>query len=293
MMNIVRSVPLILRVTLFAVLAGTGVQAAPDFTITDNTASFSLTGTPNAATSTGPTTDFRVGGSSNPDQTFQTWWWYRLTGDTRESALNSPNANWTIDLGGTRASKDFTLAPNVLATMTWFVAGVADGMGILESSLKVTNNTNDEISVSLFHYLDSTLGGSINNESATFSPLTNFPANIRITAPNWRANYIDESNPRESVGYAVGAFPTIRDRLTNNAVDNFGDTGLPFGPGDFTGGYQWNLTIAAGATDQVTMAYAVAAVPEPPSLVLAVLGLAGVLVLRTKKGTTTTQSRIA
>jgi hypothetical protein len=38
----------------------------------------------------------------------------------------------------------------------------------------------------------------------------------------------------------------VGEELNDGAVDNFDNTGLPFGPGDFTGGFQWTRVIPAG-----------------------------------------------
>ena len=52
--------------------------------------------------------------------------------------------------------------------------------------------------------------------------------------------------------------------LADALVTNFDNTGLPFGPGDFTGGFQWfTVTIPASGSQTYTFSVAVndAAVP--------------------------------
>src|ERR1700687_2036432 len=72
-------------------------QPPPGFTIKNENATFTLSGIPNAPTNLPASAELTVGGQGNPNQAFQTWWWFRLPNDTRESAVNAANPTWTIN----------------------------------------------------------------------------------------------------------------------------------------------------------------------------------------------------
>ncbi len=74
----------------------------------------------------------------------------------------------------------------------------------------------------------------------------------------------------------------LTDNPTDNHVDKIDNTGLPFGPDDFAGGFQWSATVAAGSTETFLTQFArnvpllprgATAVPEPNSAILSGLGL--------------------
>lgn len=86
--------------------------------------------------------------------------------------------------------------------------------------------------------------------------------------------------------YQVTAANTLRSALLNNSVTNLNNTGLPFSTGNYTGAWQWNVTINAGQTAGIHALLSdfdydpPAPVPEPASIALAVLGLALILMAR-------------
>ncbi|MBC8188566.1 MAG: hypothetical protein H8E78_10260 [Proteobacteria bacterium] len=50
-----------------------------------------------------------------------------------------------------------------------------------------------------------------------------------------------------ATAYQVTPWRTLLRDLTDGNVDDFDDSGLPFGPADFTGGFQWSTTITPGS----------------------------------------------
>jgi hypothetical protein len=80
--------------------------------------------------------------------------------------------------------------------------------------------------------------------------------------------------------YQAQAFSGLQTSLTNATITNLNNTGLPFGPGDFTGAFQWNNVVAAGGTLTVTSIFT-AYVPAPGALAL--LGLAGLVGSRRRR----------
>lgn len=252
---------------LIALLAGGLVassalaQVGSGGTITNNTATFTLADNLGDATGSGPLSSFSVGGPGNPDHLFQSWWWYRSGNDTRESQMNGATS-WDWSNPGS-ARLNFSTA-EFDAVMVFTVNGFSDGFGELTQTLTVFNTTDHAISVNLFNYQDVDLAGSFGNDSAVL----NSGNVIRVTdaATGWVANY-EGTN-----AFAVSGFSGIRDILANGAADNFGNTGLPFGPGDFTGGFQWSFNLDQGGAATASATLTVTNIPTPGALALASLG---------------------
>lgn len=245
-------------------------QAGTGGSITDNNATFTIADYLGSGTGNGPLADFRVGGTGNPDHLFQAWWWYRVEGvDTREFAFNgASSADWSIP-GTGRINYSYA---NFDAVMEFQVTGTSDGVGVLTQTLTIINNTNDNMTINLFNYQDVDLGGTAGNDSAFLAG----PNVIRITdaAPSdWIANYEGTND------YGVAGFAALRARLTDNNPDNFSGTGLPFGPGDFTGGFQWVLNLSPGSA--ATASATLTIIPSPGAMAL--LGLGGLVGLRRRR----------
>jgi len=70
------------------------------------------------------------------------------------------------------------------------------------------------------------------------------------------------------------ADPNLEDFMRDGIVTDFDNSGLPFknGDGDLHAGFQWRLSVAPGETLSVAASFTV--IPEPATLLLALLGLA-------------------
>jgi hypothetical protein len=247
-----------------ALAAAALAQPGTGGTITHNNATFTQGDVPLSSVGTGPVGEFRVGGPGNPNHYFQSWWWARFPGDTREHALYGPaTANW----GGSLGQLNYSF-PGLPVVQTYQVIGTGSG-GVLVESITLTNTSNQPLSANLFHYLDLDLNGSASGDSAVL----NGPNSIKVTDGPWTAHY------EGSGTYEVGGFPTVRDLLTNNSINNFSNSGLPFGPGDWTGGWQWSFTLQPN--DMITLTASLSIIPAPASA--AVLALGGLVAARRRR----------
>jgi hypothetical protein len=257
-------------------------EPPPGFTIKNDNATFSLSGIPSKPTNLPASADLRVGGKGNPNQAFQTWWWYRLPGETRESAINAMNPVWNKPAPN-EANANFNLGPNLASTMAWSIQETAGSTGLLHSTLTVTNNGKAAIDLTIFHYLDLDLGGTANDDTARYAKgeKKTDPPNLWIGDPNWFARYI--GNSEGFTHYDSDAFPKVRDLLTNNAKDDFPDNQLWFmvGTGDWTGGFEWERTIQPGAKTNfgISVELGPRAMPEPSTFWLFLVGVAGTALL--------------
>jgi hypothetical protein len=256
-------------------LAGTALgQTGTGFTISDGDVFFTQVNSPTSGTGTVSGAAFRVNGATGLDHVFETWWWFRVEGDTREFALN--NAAGTVAAGNT-ATTTWNMAgaaggsPYAFsAVLTYTVTDTGENLGQVAQSMVITNTGSDAITLNLFQYTDFDVNGTASTDSATGGL-----DGITISDGPFTILY-------QGVGasaYQVTTFATLRGLLTNTTVDNLNNTGLPFGPGDFTGGFQWTLTLGAG--ESTTVMASMAVIPTPASLAL--LGLGGLAAARRRR----------
>ena len=202
--------------------------------ITDGVNQWEITG---ASSTDGAITDFEV--PIGTDHQFSNWWWYRVAGDSAETIMPPPDIESYV--GDT-------------ATLTW---NNVDGRGLFSAELEVVilnfppgsvllqilavqNISGANLDLQVFAYTDMDLDASAGNDSA--SAVVGSPSQgidiVDISQGGVLGFYPD--------GYRVDAFSIVRDALNDAVIDDFADTGLPFGPGDYTGAFQWGRVLADG-----------------------------------------------
>lgn len=250
-------------------------------TITAGNMVFTIGDSPTSITAgSGPNADFRATGAAGTDHMFSHWWWYRLAGDNREFNLGNAASSVTI---GTSVLRMTFNQPNFTATLQFQVISTGAEQGFLRSTLSITNTSAAPISISLFNYTDIDLNNTSNGDSAV------------LAAPNFM-RISDPATPVQIAYSGVGAdanqttaYATLQGLLTNAAVDNLNGTGLPFGPGDFTGGFQWGAPSPTGAPGGITIEpgftssviATVSIIPTPGAAAL--MGLAGLAATRRRR----------
>jgi hypothetical protein len=229
--------------TLFAgllLIAASGLHAQG--TVTSAGATYVLT-----ASHFDVSPEVNFNGVGTGDQLFESGWWFRIQGDAQETVFTAPTTqnyaadtatiNWT-DLGGRGLG----------VVKTHVLASAAAGQGEIVTTVAVTNNSASAITLHLFNMADLDVNGSAAGDSATL--IGNV---IRVTDPT--AGFCEY----RGVGAAnflvlpFGATTDVAAQLSNATVTDFASTGLPFGPGDITSGFQWTLQLESGATGQVRL----------------------------------------
>jgi hypothetical protein len=81
--------------------------------------------------------------------------------------------------------------------------------------------------------------------------------------------------------FQIAPFPLLFRSLTDNSVTNLDNTGSPFGPGDVSFAFQWNLTIPIAESVTLTLNKQLV-VPEPGTHLLFAAALLGILLARPK-----------
>jgi MYXO-CTERM domain-containing protein len=213
------------------------------------------------------------------DHLFRNTWHWRINGvDTREFVFHSGAGFGFTEAGngtnvGTQSWTGLGGTFNAVLTTTLTDGGAA-GQALLVQSMAITNTGPAAISLAMFNFADYDVGGTAGTDNATL-----FASDIiQITDG---ANTVQHQGAGADAWQAT-AFNTLYTALTNISVGDLTNTGLPFGPGDYTGAFQWNESVGAGATVVFTSVHGInTPVPAPGGLALA--GLAGLIGRRRRR----------
>lgn len=241
-------------------------------------AASNLTGTGNA------TANFRATTGTSTDNMFQSSWWFRGAGDTREFAFGNGtsgalsvsgstvgNNAGTLDTGG----YDFVVANagySFLSQQRWqiFNDGVS-GVQVVQTNTIVNTGVSD-LTLALFSYNDFDPAGSFSHPySYSGGQFTMTSGAVTI---NWAGFGADA---RQSSNYS-----SLRTALADTSVNNLNGTDGA-APGDFTGAFQWNLVVPVGGSATVIGGYTINGNPAPAPGALALLGLGGAAAARRRR----------
>jgi len=225
-----------------------------EFTLTDGDATFTLRGIRGERTTTsGGLGDYKsLSGTGAPDHMFQNWWWYRTDSDTREFALS----NLTAFDQQQANTVSLTYAEGGLTyEITYILSDSGDNQAVVVAQLTIANTTSTPITLNLFNYSDFDMDGSPGGDRAELVR----PGYIRVYETN-TAHIVAAETP---FAWQIGAFPSVRNLLTDTDIDDLNNSGSPFGPGDFTGAFQWRFTLQGGESRSTALALTLNV--EPPS----------------------------
>ncbi len=267
------------------------------FTISDGSVTYGATGLiGNRITAGGGAeAQYIVGG---PNHLFQEWWWYRSPGDTREYALSNQvfgaiTSPQSVFLRYLEPIGDGGVPDALLFELEYTVTDLAPGSekpdwGILQIAWKVRNLTASPVEVNLFSYTDFDLNRDSGDDTAFITGTIN-NEQIISDIPQGTQNpttALYNASGTALTAWEIGPFPAVRTKLANTTIDNLANTVSPFGPGDYTGAFQWTFPLnpAGQQGDQLigSVVKQVVVVPEPGTLLALGSGLA-LLALRRRK----------
>jgi hypothetical protein len=220
-------------------------------TITDAPANFVRTG---SSFDTSPDANFTgVSSTLATDHLWETGWWFRIPGDASETVFGPPSVPGVI-AGDTSTHTWTDVAARGLfsAVETGVVKNTGGPGGYVRLTMAITNlSAVNPLAIEVFNMTDIDVNGATNDVGS-------------LLAANNHIRVVDGANTAEYKGLGAKAFlvrgfgaTDVATELSDANVDDFANTGLPFGPGDFTGGYQYSLSIPPSGTRSVTVIIAV------------------------------------
>jgi hypothetical protein len=273
----------LLRPVLLASLAVLpfAALAVDEFTLVDGDATFThrnLTG--QRLTDQAGRGRFSVAGVENPTQH---WFWYRAGADTRDYALSNQDS---AIVGDNFAEIQYNeevagFGPGALRfVQTYDLVQTGPTSAFLTISFGVLNQTTSSIDLTLSSYLDTDLNSTSDDDTATVSGDLNEIQTINDSVTG--SSLVYTASTRRLNAFEVAPYRSILDSLTDDLPTAYSNSVFNFGPGDYTGGYQWVTTVTPGRAIFIgAVTLDLNAVPEPSSL--AALALAGAFVARRRR----------
>lgn len=207
------------------------------------------------------------------------WFWFRV-GNTPESSLDS----LPIVFEGTQDSNSFPGPERLFVvyadpnqrfeiSLDLFLGGGAPGTpnSTLVEAIRIHNLQSTPLSMSFFQYVDFDLGGTplgdtVERVNANTMLQTSGPLTVSESVVTPQASH-----------YQVDTFPNILNLLNDSSATVLNDNGGPIS-GDVTWSFQWDITLPANGTYLISKIKTLS-VPEPSSIALGLLGLAGLALM--------------
>ncbi len=228
---------------LLAALSCT-LSLAAQITLTDANVTYSMTDVP-AASDALPTNDLTARAAAG-DQLYQLWWLYRVRNDGREYAFNKANNQVTVRKEDSIATYDWANVDRrgFAAKLFVNVMPTHDEEGYVHHTMRITNSGRDDLTISVFCYVDVDVCGATNSAVKDDSEFNQKITNANCARDLGRVMTVAGGDAR----WQVGAFAQIRTLLLDANADDLTNAGLPFGPGDYTAAFQWkDVVIRPGA----------------------------------------------
>jgi hypothetical protein len=229
--------------------------------ITDGAARFALNTENDFTGGAFKPADFQPEGASGVDHLFENFWSYNAEGLSQNAffTFGTPNVS-----GNTATIPITALNQFLTGTITLSVQhGARTGEATVTQSLAIMNSgTTTSNNWRLFYYGDFDVDGNASSNTATLLDADT----IRVQHTG-SPTVLDVTAQDPISAYEVGTYSTMRDTLMGFPAHTLTNTGLPFGPGNYTGAYEWDFTLPAGQTETRSITFSVI-VPEPACLVL-------------------------
>ena len=253
------------------------LSAAAIGSVTDGGVTFAYTN--NFTTGASNTVDVAFTGAGTGDMAFESWWFYRVSGGSRESAFANPNLELYSGSLGRLEWNDPAGSGLFTAALSFEVFDTGTNQGNLFQNMRIHNTSGADLTIDIFHYSDLDLAGTPGGDRAV---LGSNPDGIQI---NLTDNATGQTAPivgYAANGYRVTPYSQLLQDLTDTGVDNLTGGSIPAGNRDMTVGFQWSVTIAAGdyrdfmtqfGSNAPLLDPSVTMVPEPGTAILMGLGL--------------------
>ncbi|MCX5653320.1 MAG: PEP-CTERM sorting domain-containing protein [Planctomycetota bacterium] len=213
----------------------------------------------------------------------QQWFFYRLHGTTQELPLSSlgyvkskaNDANFSP--GNETLNAVYGSEAGFSVTLTYVLAGGLNGTGKsdLQETIAFNNKTSAPVRLQFFQYCDFDLNGTPSDDTVS---VVNANCISQRDVATMAAETVVTPSPART---EVAVYHDTLDKLTNTVADDLDNSKNPIGPADVTWAFQWDLTVAAGGTVQISKDKNM--VPEPATLCLLGAGAVGLVVRRFRR----------
>ena len=207
------------------------------------------------------------------NQLYQQWFWYRI-GDDAEASIDTLGSAQSGTYRGTRgayviySNNALSVEVDYLLTGGTSTGGTSD----LAESISITNTGTQPLDLHFFQYSDFDLNGT------TGGDFVHFP-NANTVIQSKGIAMLTETVATPAPDHHEGNFfPNTLVSLGDGVATQLSDLpaigGGMLGPGDVTWAYQWDRILARGDSLIISKDKMLnVAIPEPSTLVLALLGL--------------------
>ena len=206
------------------------------------------------------------------DHSYQQWFWYRIGATGPESSIDTLGivleGTSDTNFDGFHETLYTKLADaNTQVEVTYILTGGVAGTGISDIAevIEIQNTSGGAQDYSFFQYVDFDLGLNFMDDC------------VQVMNPNTVMQWNGSSVITESVvtpspaHHEVDVFANTRNHLNDGSTSTLNDFGGPLGPNDVTWAFQWDFTLADGASFLISKDKNMR-IPAPGALLLAALG---------------------
>jgi hypothetical protein len=216
------------------------------------------------------------------EQLKRQWFYYRIDGMTQEVPLynlgyfNGKTVDADYDDGKETLNAIYGDPATFSVILTYVLSGGLDGThkSDLQETITLNNKTGRAVHIQFFQYCDCDLGGTADDDTVF---VANPNAVVQRDANLLVAETVVTPVPART---EVALYASTLGKLLNGDVDILDNSKGPVS-GDVTWAFQWDVTVPAGGTVQISKDKNI--VPEPATLALMGGGLLVALVVRRKR----------
>ena len=206
------------------------------------------------------------------NQISEQWFWLRLAGESSQTSLD----NLFLNKAESRPPNQIDLAyteifSGLKADLLYTLSGgpIGSGRSSINENITLANTGDQSIALAWFMEADLDLSGTSGDDLA-------FGGTGGITQEDPHTIATVRASPAPDA-FQIARFPVILEALTGNSIFNLDDRGSPFGPGDATFAFQWNLSIPAGQSLTIDISKDISPAPEPSTISLLVVSVLALL----------------
>ena len=224
---------------------------------------------------TPPTWNINFIGVGTGDQAFAMGWYYRVAGDGQETPFPTPDITSYIGNVATFEWDDVSGRGLFAARLVTTLTEGTQPSGTVISDFSFTNLSGQALDLSVIEYMDVDKGGNAGADLAILEePLTiRIDDNVAIDYCYFKAV--------GAVNFQTTSFNALSTALNDGGITNLNGSGLPFGPGDGTYGFQWNMFLSPrgsnslisglAANEPIDLAFPIPTLEEWALIVLSLL----------------------